>query len=113
MHKLNDLRAQSQQYCYEIPNPSVSDSESLISGTPNPAFCSQGIFGNLLVSNMERFRRRYELLNVFSLVVPSRDAHLHQSRFVTLYEEDLIVGLYIPLHPLPRDLLIIFGIALG
>ena len=64
------------QHYYEVLDPSGLDSEASVSGIPDPTFCSQEIFSSLLVSNLERIRRRYELHNGFSLIVPSGDIHL-------------------------------------
>ena len=63
------------------------------------------------MSDLERIRKRYQLPDGFSLVVPSGDAHRSQLGFVTLYKDVLIVSLRLPLHPLARDLLIILDIA--
>ena len=52
------------------------------------------------MTDLERIRRRYEFPNGFSLAIPSGDAYVHQPGFVTLYEEGLIVGLRLHLHPL-------------
>ena len=46
-------------------------------------------------------------------MIPSRDAHCHQSGIVTLYKNALIVGLGLLLDPLARDLLIFLSIAPG
>ena len=63
--------------------------------------------------NLERIRERYNLPNGFSLAVPSGDAHRRQPEFMALYEDSLIAGLHLPLHPLARDVLIYLGITLG
>ena len=42
------------------------------------------------MSDLEKIRRSYELPDGFSLAVPSRDDHLHQPGFDTLYEDALI-----------------------
>ena len=46
-----------------------------------------------------------------SLAVPSGEAHCRQFGFLTLYEDALMAGLHLPLHPLTRDVLIHLGIA--
>ena len=46
-----------------------------------------------------------------SLAIPSGEAHRRQSGFLTLYEDMLLAGLRLPLHPLARDVLIYLGIA--
>ena len=53
----------------------------------------------------------YHLLDSFSLVVPSGDAHCRQPEFATLYKDALIIGLRLSLHPLDQDMLIFIGIA--
>ena len=58
------------------------------------------------MTDLDRIRRRYELSDGFSLPVPSGDAYVRQPWFVTVYEDALITSLYLPLHPLIRDLLI-------
>ena len=65
------------------------------------------------MSDLKRNSERYHLPNGFSLAVPSSDAHRRQPGFVTLYEDALITGLRLPLHPLARDVLIYLSIAPG
>ena len=46
------------QHYYEVSDSSGSGSEVSVSGIPDPAFYSQGIFSKLFVSDLERIRRR-------------------------------------------------------
>ena len=47
------------------------------------------------------------------MAVPLGEAHHHQSGFLTLYDDALMAGLRLPLHPHARDGLIHLGIAPG
>ena len=84
-----------------------------MSGSIEVAFCSRGISCCLTVADLERIRGKYQLSDDFSQVVPSRDAHDCQLKFVTLYEDVLTAVLRLPLQPLARDVLIFLGIAPG
>ena len=93
-----------------MSNSSRLNSEVSVSYSAGLVFCCQGIYNGLIVFDLERIRGRYPLSDGFSLAVPSRDAHCRQLGFATLYQDALIAGLRLPLHPLARDVLIFHGI---
>ena len=101
------------QHYYEILDTSGSGNEASFYGTLDPAFYTQDIFNNLCVINLKRIKRKYELPGSFSLATPSRDAHLRHPGFITIYEDALVAGLRLPLHPLAWGLLIFFSITPG
>lgn len=101
------------QHYYEFPDIHVSEGETSIPMTPEPDFTSRGLFSALLVSDLERFRTKYSLPNEFSLAVSPGEAHSFEPEFITIYEDALMAGLRLPLHPLARDFLIYLDIAPG
>ena len=107
-----DIQGEGQRY-YVLTESSGSGSDESISGTPDPIFTSQGTLSSLFVSDLDKIRRRYDFPNGFSLAVPSEEAHIHRFGFITLYEDALIAGLQLLLHPLARDLLIYLGVTPG
>ena len=58
-----------QRY-YEVSESSGSGSEESVSSRTNPDFSCRGISSSLLVYNLVRIRKRYNLPDGFSLAVP-------------------------------------------
>ena len=89
---------------------SGSDNKGSVSSCVEVVFCGQGVANSLFVSNLERIREKYQLPDSFSLVVLFGDAHHRQPGFMTLYEDTLIAGLRLSLHPLVREVLMFLSI---
>ena len=73
------------QRFYVISKSLGSKSKESISGWVDPYFTCRGINSSLLVRDLARIRKKYDLPVTFSLVVPEAlgDVCSHQSRFVT------------------------------